>query len=437
MSTGLVSLLLLEARRNPGLWLFPFVVVMVWFLTAQERAKGIWLWPDVSLSIESTLAVVGPLAAGVAAWAASRHRRYGIEELLATTPRPAASRDLAAWAATAAWFVLAYAAAAGFIQLLAYLGGAWGSPVLWPVLVGLLALGTHSAIGHATGYYLPSSFTAPIVAVVLFLLQAGPGYFAGSVRHLSPLNQGLTRSVFHGVLPNLFVGQALWLLGLAGAALVAVTLKQRISVASLSLMLATVAVGTLGASLLLEKPPWASPAQMKAAIVPYDPVCVREEILICVHPAYKEMLPETAAVVGEIAKPLVDVPGGPTRAKQSNSVFAEPERNGTLSFFLHDKRSLGDELASQVSGELVGYQTPAIFRENGGAPDDARAAIQAWLLRQAGRDSEYVVFDGRKPEAVVAASQRFEELTPEERNEWLREDYPDLRAGKLTLKDLP
>ncbi len=437
MTMGLVGLLRIEARRNLGLWLFPFVVVMIWYLAAQGRAEGIWLWPDVSLSIESTLAVVGPLAAGLAAWTASRNRRRGIEELLATTPRPAAIRDFTAWAAAATWFVLTYAAAAGFIHLLAYRDGAWGSPVLWPVLVGFLALITHSALGYTIGCYLPSGFTAPLVAVLLFLLQAAPVYFEGSIHHLTPLGDGLTRSVFHGVLPNLFVGQAMWLLGLAGAALATVAIKHRLSAASLSLILVMVVVAALGAVLLLEKPPWASPAQMEAATIPYDPVCVREEIPVCVHPAYEELLPETATVVGEIAGPLAGVPGAPTRAEQIHSTFARPESDGVLSFFLHDRRSLGDVLASEVAGELAGHQAPAAFRRNGGAPDDARAAIQAWLLRQAGRNSEYAIFSGENPEAIAAASQRFAELTPEEREKWLHKNYTDLRAGKLTLEDLP
>lgn len=436
MSKGLMGLIRIEARRNLGLWLFPFVVAMVWFLAAQERAEGIWLWPDISVSIGTTLAVVGPLAAGAAAWTASRHRRCGIEELLATTPCPAAQRDLAAWAVTAAWFAIAYASVAGLLHLLAYLGGAWGSPVLWPVLVGLFALGAHSALGYAAGYYQRSGKTAPLVAVALFLLQSGPGYFTGSIHNLSPLNSSLTRSVFHGVLPNLFVGHTLWLLGLTGAALAAIVLKQRLSVISLGLVLAAVAVATFGAVLLLGKPPWASPTQMEAAIVPYDPVCVREEITVCVHPAYKKLLPETAAVVDEIVRPLVGVPGVPTRAEQVNSIFAGSGPDGTLSFFLQDRRSLDDALVPQITGELVGHQTPVPFRGPGGAPSDARAAIEVWLLRQSGRESEYAMFAVGEPK-VAATSRRFAELAPEKREKWLRDNYTDLRAGKLTLEDLP
>ncbi len=436
MIFDLYGLLRLEARRSAGLLLFPFVVLAVWFLSDQGRARGIWLWPDVSLSIESTVVLVAPLAAGIAAWTASRNRRLRMEELLATTPRPQASRDLASWAATTIWFVLAYAMTAGCVHVLAYLDGAWGLPVLWPVLVGLLAIVAHSSLGYAAGCYLPSIFTAPLVAISVFLLQATPVYFEGSAHHLSPLGESLTRSVFHGVLPNLFVEQSLWLLGLSGIGLSAVVIRQRRSVVSFGFLLAAISIAALGVGLLLNEPPWASPKQMKAATVPYDPVCVREEIPICVHPAYKALLPETVEVVGGIASPLVGVPGGPERAEQINSIFAAPEPDRTLTFFLHDRASLGDNLASQVAGGLVGLQASAAFEGTDGTAD-AQVAIQAWLLRQAGRDSEYVIFAADKSEAVAAAVQRFSELDTRERKEWLRENYTDLRTGKLTLGDLP
>lgn len=433
-----MSLVRIEARRNLGLWLFPVVMAAIWYLSYQERARGIWVWADVSLSIQTMVAVVGPVAAGIAAWTASKSRRRGIEELLATTSRPPTSRELASWVATTAWFVLAYTIVTSLIYLLGYLGGAWGSPVLWPVLVGLFAIVTHSALGYAVGYYLPSGFTAPMIATVSYLLHVTPVYFNSSVHHLSPLGESLTRSVFYGVLPNLFIGQTLWLLGLAGLALGAIALKQRRSATSLSMTLVAVAVATLGAVVLLEKNPWASPAQIEAAAVShYDPVCVRQEIQVCVHPAYKEFLPQTTATVSGLVKPLERVPGVPTRAEQTNSSQRDPESNEVLSFVLHDKRSLGDQLAFQISGELVGKQVSGTVGGSNSAPGNAQAAIEAWLLRQAGKDSEYALLTGKDPEAIAAASQRFSELTPKKREEWLRKNYTDLRSWKLTLKDLP
>jgi hypothetical protein len=38
---------------------------------------------------------------------------------------------------------------------------------------------------------------------------------------------------------------------------------------------------------------------------------------------------------------------------------------------------------------------------------------------------------------VEDAIERFDALNPAERSKWLEENYTDLRAGKLTLRDLP
>lgn len=434
----MARLLRLEIRRSTGAWLFPLVLVAIWYISTQGRADGVWLWPDASLSIQSTIALVGPLAAGLAAWTAARNRRGIVQELLAITPRSALSRDLASWVATTFWFVLAYVLAASFVYLQGYLGGAWGSPVLWPVVVGFLSIVTNSALGYAAGYYLPSTAIAPIAATVIFLLQFAPIYLNGPAHHLTPLGEGLTRSVFHGVLPNLFIGQTLWLLGLTGAALAAIAIKQRPGrVLSFGLMISPAIVAALGAVLLLNTSPWATPKQMAAATVPYNEVCAKRHIPVCVHPAYESLLPETATVVGEVVKPLVGIPGAPTRAAQINSIFSAPPSEEELTFYLYDKNSLGNELAFQISNELVGQETATMFDEEGADPNDARLAIQAWLLRQADRNSEAATFGSRDPEAVAAASERFAELTPEERDKWLRDNYVDLIAGKVTLEDLP
>lgn len=73
----------------------------------------------------------------------------------------------------------------------------------------------------------------------------------------------------------------------------------------------------------------------------------------------------------------------------------------------------------------------------------ARLAVSGWLLRQTGRydslDSESfadAVNDSLWPQTKTAI-ERFEALEPAERREWLEKNYAELRAGKVTLDDLP
>lgn len=441
--SAVVRLLRIEARRNPGLWLVPLVTASTVAATISILPKGIWLWLQTSVSIRETAILVGPLVAGLSTWAAGRNRRRGIEELLAATPRPAASRDFVAWGGAAVWHGLAYALAAGLVLLFAYVGGAWGSPVLWPVLLGLLAVLTLSAIGYAVGYYIRNRLATPLVAVATYLVLGFTADSAGNlmenprITYLSPI-AGLAGSVFYGVQPNVFFEQSLWLLGLAGAALAAVALKWRRSVGAWCALLAAMAVAALGSSmLLLQTPLGPVQGQMEEARASYEPVCAEGGRLpVCVHPAYEKMLPETAAVVRDVAAPLVGVPGGPTSAEQ------DPEHrgfspDGPLPFFLYDSNSGGQALAEALAVELTRSPSPASPGEPEAILNDAQAAFAAWLLEQADVDPDFAIYVSSSPEAVRSTAERFAALDPARREKWILDHYAGLRAGELTLEDFP
>jgi hypothetical protein len=444
MGAGLRTLRL-EARHSLGLWLAPVVAVAVWYLAVTDGLRvGASLWPYVAVSLRQPLVLVGPFAAGLAAWAATRERRRGVEELLATTPRPAFARDLANWGALTAPLGAAYLAGASFLILRTYLNGAWGSPILWPLWVAVFALVAHSAVGYAIGHYAPSRFTAPLVAIVIYGLQGFTGYSLGSsARYLSPLADS-DYSVFFGVLPNIFLPQSLWLLGLAGVALAAVALgRGRGSLASWGMLLPSLGAAAVGAALLLGTAPGVTPAQRQEARVPFDPVCKQGRITVCVHPAYRGMLPGTAAAVNEVSEPLAGLPGLPGRAEQRDYP-SDLVPKGTLPVYLPTPSADGaeqgvakNELVSGVALALVQDAGSARYRQGEGTPDDAQAAVAYWLVRRTGNDPQILGFYSQNPDAVFAAGKRFAKLPPEERRRWLRENLADLRAGRLTLKDLP
>lgn len=225
MNSGLLRT---ELRRSIGLLLLPVVTAALGWLVWDSLLKGVWIWRDISLAVQDTLALAGPLSAGIAAWAAGRDRRHGTEELLAITPRPATARTFASWASVTAWLCLAYLLTAAFFLLLTYLNATWGSPAPSPVLVGLLGIATHSALGCAVGYYLRSRFTAPLVAVVFYWMQAIPVVFFGydtALPYLVPATGTPYSDVFYEPGPAVVAPQSLWLLGLIGVALVFVALK--------------------------------------------------------------------------------------------------------------------------------------------------------------------------------------------------------------------
>lgn len=81
----------IEFRRNLGLLLFLPAVVGLVSTSFDVLPRGVWLWGATAGAIRGSLVLAGPVAAGLAAWVAGRNRRRGMEEMLAITPRPAAS----------------------------------------------------------------------------------------------------------------------------------------------------------------------------------------------------------------------------------------------------------------------------------------------------------------------------------------------------------
>ena len=57
-------------------------------------------------------------------------------------------------------------------------------------------------------------------------------------------------------------------------------------------------------------------APAAGAPIPYTPACHSGPLPVCVHPAYRAQLGETAALLNRIAAPVHGAPGAPTRAVQ-------------------------------------------------------------------------------------------------------------------------
>ncbi|MEK8110456.1 hypothetical protein NKG94_51320 [Micromonospora sp. M12] len=68
--------------------------------------------------------------------------------------------------------------------------GAWGGPLWWPAVVGVVSMPAFAALGFAAGVLRPSRFTAPLVAIGVFLaLQISLQFIHGddSYWQISPL----------------------------------------------------------------------------------------------------------------------------------------------------------------------------------------------------------------------------------------------------------
>ncbi len=465
MSWGILQI---EFRRSVALLLSPLILAAAWFASwygmYATMPRNIYLWTETSRVVKDSILTIGPLVAGLSAWAAGRNRRRGMGDLLSTTARPAASRDLLTWAGVALPCVAVYAGLIVLLGVPTALNATWGMPLPGYLLVGLVALLMDSALGFAAGYYLPGRFTAPLVAVGLYvghLLPMGLEDLGVNFTLLSPAaysNTG-TGGVFYEM-PRLAAQQSLLFGGLCGAALAGVALgecgargKARVALAACL----TAAVVGLVIALRTED---LYTSLDESEVVSFEPVCKEGGITVCIHPAYASVLPENAEAANEIAAPLVGIPGVPTRALQANGPKTMPDGVDTEDTAFFSNYATGEDDEFMIKGDLAydltgsetmrsGPQADAEeakpteedLRRCGGLQNtkhfdpayEAQTVVGDWLLQRAGVPGLPMSLCPNSKQLV----KRFAALDTAEREAWLEKNFADLRAGKITLEDLP
>ena len=453
-----LALLRIEFRRSVALLCFPLLIVAAGWLTRGSLPAGVYTWLDTSGAIRETVPFVGSFVAGISAWTAGRNKRRGMADLLLSTPRPPAARDLTTWAGTALWGAAVYVTLAAVLLSMTWWNATWGAPPPVYLLVGLLAVVANSAVGYAAGYFLPSRFMAPLVAIGLFVAQFAPINYS-SVAPLLPASTHLVGLDVFMEVPRVAVEQGLWFSGVGAIALAAVVAKSRRGDAASWVLLAGAlllcAAGFAASMLAVHRQGFM--LADKAASFEY--VCDEGGITVCVHPAYERLLPQAAVVVNEVGEPLAGIPGAPTRAMQVGSLSPEADRKaGSTAFFTADSivdggnvgwfrqeiamhllqgraayigllpraKPTEEDLKRCQRGAKKGFIDPAL---------EAQAVVANWLLKQLDR-SEPGFSLGQCADAHKLV-ERFANLDPAKRRAWLEENLADLRAGKVTLRDLP
>lgn len=434
--TAIPRLLRIELRRNPGLWLFPVMIGLAWWMgsrTDPNLPPELVFWPETAVDLKNSVVLVGPFVGGLAAWMAGRARRHGMGDLLEITPRPPAVRDLALFSGTALWGFAAYVLTAVVLAVVTYQRGAWGSPDVPVALVGLFGIGASGAAGYAAGCFIRSRYTAPLTAIALFgALQLPSLAEYSGVRYLSPLDWSSPDVLLFWGQPNSLL-QSLWLIGLTGVALTAVAfLKGQRGVLTRGALVTAAAVSMAGAAPLIILTDTGDRSGGRS-VPAYEPVCMEEGVLpVCVHPSYRSLLPEAGPLVERLAAPLAGIPGGPVRAAQVYGGDRGLTADGTLGFNLFNAARLGvgDYFVQEVAGTLAVGRGP--WRNT-----ESQAVLMDWLMMEAGfTDSPYFAVRGGDS-AEQAALERFAALDPEVRRAWLTDNYAALRVGDLTLEDLP
>ena len=343
---------------------------------------------------------------------------------------------------------------------------------------------------------MPSRFTAPLAAVIALLaveapnrIQPPPNPFtdrtAGGISLLFPTSHvpvSLDAGVFSPYLPDLQVLQAIFLTGLVltgvGVLGLPVSAGGRRSRRTAVLLIvaglagAGTAIGLVGTAHLTGDGVEISALHSAAddQPTPYSPVCSHASAIpVCLHPAFRADLAQMTAALSPLLREVAALPGAPVRAAQVTS----PRIGSTLTV-CHTQND-GGSLTATLGGGIGGGSlsgTPPVFRffiaqppgayglsagafasqvqltfvqsltSRGCGSNPAQQAIQAGLLKAAGLSSGELTehpggpTSGLSAQAAAAAS-RFAALPAATRRAWLATHLAALRAGRVTVGQLP
>jgi hypothetical protein len=491
-------LLRLELRRNAVPYVLPLLAAVFYFNTVRTADGFPPVWTlRASVIGDHMLFEFSAFAGGLAAWAGSRERRHKTLDLAATTPRAAWARLSVALAGTLCWLLLAFLAGVAALYIQTALQATWGGPPLWPVFVGAAGMIVVTVIGFTCGVVFPGRFTAPLVAIgVLVLYQTGlrqalgVAASSGTYALLSPANSppGVDTGVYYHVAPDLSIVQVMFMGGIAvalfGALGLATALRELSSaraaparsggwlfraVAVILVACGVAASWTAFALAGTAKPDavggWEIPALHSAASdqpVPITQDCTSSSgFQVCVHPAFSFYLHDLAAALDPVAAEIAGLPGAPAAAKEAASMsggqIVQSGISGNPPVF-----EFTAEWVGTMFGQFYGIPDPAGWaqgfqqglldtfltgpsRQAGPVPlDAAQQAVEDALLITAGTDlsatSGTMLQNGQPiagPPAVVSAAQRFAALSASARHAWLAAHLAALRAGTITLAQIP
>jgi hypothetical protein len=303
--------------------------------------------------------------------------------------------------------------------------------------------------------------------------------------------------IFYPYLPDLAIAQVLFLAGLAGAALGALGLQAgaggrwlrgaAAAVTVAGLAAAGIATGLAGTA-RLEANGMVIPALHDAASdrpTPYTPVCSRGAVPICLQPAYRAYLPDVTAALGPLLGQLAGLPGAPVRVTQVAVTSVQPGPSNGISFggpVLSGRPPVFDlplagvtlpgegnasgaqftgflrvQYGSSVVNDLVGLPPGAVtigvigVHQVAGPRHAAQFAVAQALERvlkltapppphrssAPGRAGGPARGASPSPAQLQAAVDRFAALSAAMRHAWLATHLTALRAGRITLSEIP
>lgn len=466
-----LALLWLEIKRSQGYWLLPLMIGLGIVAGFENSQDGVVLWKEMSFATLRSYAIIGPLAAALAAWLMARDCRRQLEGLIDTMPGDGLRRDLSRMLAATFWGIAGYALVGLWFGWKGLTQATWGGPDLGLILIGALAIVAFVGIGTLLGRFIPGRFAAILALAFTFLLTIGSDAIKQTTSHFGPNGEfygysseqplrllmpwGLTTYDFGEVFaPIAFVRESLlWHIALLAVVVAMMALTRRRGVAAYGILALSLAASVFTAIPLVQQN---SQGQTTASIA-FEWMCESAPgVEVCLHPAYSAKLDETFSLHEAVIAPIAGLEGVPTRWVQAGPWMGDfNPADGMIGGFGESQAgNLAEQIFPSIAPTGVGsVEGPAIHYPVRPA---SQLVILYWLISQAsfmpdGMETPHDNANANDPslwmfafdpsetsgEEILTAIGRFEALKPDEQRAWLEANWDALRAGDIALEDMP
>lgn len=417
-----MHLLRLELRHSPTLLLLPILILLVGISTERGLIPGVQLGDNITTSVISSVQLLGPISAGLAAWFATRDRRRGVGYLRRLSARSNSTLVLVEALAVALPAILAIALVTGFVTARAALVGLHGDISLLGLLSALAGLLVHVSLGYAAGRLWPRAAVAPIVTLASYLYivwnldQAGRSFYL-----LAPVTVERATASYTWW-PDLFLWQSLWLLGVAMLPLFLLGWDStRRLLPRLGILFLVAGMASVGGARL-----WSYGGHffdLKNDPISAASVCTDDSGLrVCTHPAFATGHDELVRQFKPVLNRLASTPAATDRLEQARRGPNTGE--GSTVLYLED---LAPGFAQQAVAEFISNQ---IDVNACAAPSRSDAfpftrLVADWIITDDPAASSY---SNLRPAAAEALSRLNGE---DEQRRWLQDHFEDFRTCQL------
>ena len=435
---------------NQAKWIAVGLALLSMYQTWDRQIPGMIDWPKLSRDLASAQTLTSITFIGVGAWQGATARRRRDHDVAAIASHWSAHHLLNLWSSVALWGLVSYLASVVGSALLVLPSHPWGSPDASLILAAACSVLAATSLGFCLGSWLPFRFLAPLLAFAWWLLDGLVALQDGAVKYLVP------RALYEHVVSNIFYFPspadvaprqiALWVGLTVGAMLVTLTTmpgRALYRTVLVGFALALVGAPTIALLTLPPRPPIAD-----ATTRPYEEVCERASLVVCVHPAHAELLAGSTATVTAVLAPLTALDGIPHEAHEWGPGTSDAA--GRIVFSLQDASSAQAPLAEVIALQLVTGRRDVFARQL----TWSQAVVATWLMEAAGFVPQFGHYgwlteeirdayasgpdEGEQSEKISLEDvATFASMDAATRTAWLQDHWDDLQQGQLPPSELP